>query len=96
MLRRAEEAKQRAVDDENYALAKSARRAEIQLELILKQIKDVERAKVKAIDEDDFDRAQELTEQLKALRDNAFEQVDIKFLNSIPVIATFQAKTNLE
>jgi hypothetical protein len=45
----------------------------------------VERAKQNAIDDDDFDRAQELTDQMRALRDNAFEQVDIKFLYSVPV-----------
>ncbi|KAI6184524.1 hypothetical protein M3Y97_00605700 [Aphelenchoides bicaudatus] len=84
VLRRAEQAKINAIDEENYALAKQARRAEIQLELILKQIRDVERAKQKAIDEDDFDRAQELTDQIRVLRDNAFEQVDIKFLSTIP------------
>jgi Holliday junction resolvasome RuvABC ATP-dependent DNA helicase subunit len=85
ILKRAEQAKINAIDEENYALAKQARRAEIQLDLILKQIRDVERAKQRAIDEDDFDRAQELTDQIRVLRDNAFEQVDIKFLNNIPV-----------
>lgn len=78
-------------------MAKTARRAEIQIELILKQIKDVERAKQRAIEEEEYDRAQvsqklflnlnvqELTDQIKALHENAFEQVDIKFLNAIPV-----------
>jgi hypothetical protein len=84
ILKRAEQAKINAIEEENYALAKQARRAEIQLDLILKQIRDVERAKYQAVEDDDFDRAQELTDQIRVLRDNAFEQVDIKFLNAIP------------
>ncbi|KAI6179241.1 hypothetical protein M3Y98_00589100 [Aphelenchoides besseyi] len=81
-LQRAIETKSKAANDENYALAKSAQRAQVQLELVLKQIRDAERAKRRAVDEDDFDRAQSLSDQIATLRDNALQQVDSRFFNS--------------
>ncbi|KAI6196528.1 UVR domain-containing protein [Aphelenchoides besseyi] len=81
-LQRAIETKSKAANDENYALAKAAQRAQVQLELVLKQIRDAERAKRRAVDEDDFDRAQSLSDQIATLRDNALQQVDSRFFNS--------------
>ena len=75
-LRRAQRAKRRAVDNEDYRRAKSARQAEEQLSLVLRQVRAADRAKRAAIVADDYDRAQAAADEAAALLENARAHID--------------------
>ncbi|CAD5215019.1 unnamed protein product [Bursaphelenchus xylophilus] len=80
-IRQARSAIDDAVRAENFALAKRMQDSKAQLELVLKQLQDATRAKQEAIRQEDYNRAQELTDQINSLRGNAMANVDTNFIN---------------
>ncbi|KAH7724712.1 Protein T06D8.2 [Aphelenchoides avenae] len=81
---RAESKKVEAVKVENYALAKKAQRAAAALKVGINQITELEREKRRAILAEDYDHAQELSEEIAALKANTVNQTDTSFLEPIP------------
>uniref|UniRef100_A0A914CAZ9 TOG domain-containing protein n=1 Tax=Acrobeloides nanus TaxID=290746 RepID=A0A914CAZ9_9BILA len=76
--------KAKAVKEENFTLAKKAHFAQSQLEAALNDIKGLENSKKEAIQNDDFDQAQELTEEMQALKKHYLSQIDQKLLEDVP------------
>lgn len=66
-------------------MAKKAQRAAAALKVGINQVTELEREKRRAILAEDYDHAQELSEEIAALKANTINQTDTSFLEPIPV-----------
>lgn len=71
--------------EENFGLAKRAHFAQTQLKMALSDMEELENAKRRAVKENDFDHAEELNDEMKALKKHYLTQIDQRLLEDVPV-----------
>ncbi|CAD6192540.1 unnamed protein product [Caenorhabditis auriculariae] len=74
--------KTRYVANEDFKMAKEAQVAFGQLVKAKKEMEELERDKREAVDEEDFERAEELQQEIKALRSNVLAVIDPQLLDN--------------
>ncbi|PAV74741.1 hypothetical protein WR25_15343 isoform L [Diploscapter pachys] len=76
--------KNKAVAEEDFALAKDAQLAIKTLQMTKKNMEGLEKDKEEAIVQEDFQHAKDITDEIKALRSNTLSGINKRLLENVP------------